>query len=137
MSLLLDEDYCFLDEAEFVYVEDEARRFFVFRNFRLPSGQYKSADEILSSVEVLYIIPPNYNTEGGDMFWVYPQLFRADGKTIPNANGPGEDSRMFEDREFLRWSRHWNNSPWKPKIDNVHRIVDRITWAFANPDATR
>jgi hypothetical protein len=86
-------------------------------------------------VDVLYVIPPNYNTEGGDMFWVHPYLERADGKAIPNATGTGVDTRTSNGIEYLRWSRHWNNRPWKPKVDNVQKIVDRITWAFAKPDA--
>lgn len=137
MGLLLDDDYAYLAESGLAYVEVEAPRFLIFRDFRLPAGVYKSGTEIRDVVDVLYVIPGNYNASGGDMFWVYPYLERVDGKVIPNVNGPGQDSRTQDGIEYLRWSRHWHNKPWRPKIDNVQTIVDRITWAFAHPDAKR
>lgn len=137
MPLLFDEDYEYLKANGIKYEEDEAQRFLIFKDFPLPEGLYKANDEVRTTVDVLYIIPPNYNTSGGDMFWVNPQLQRVDGKQIPNINGPGQDSRKHGDVEYMRWSRHWNNKPWVPKVDKVPKIVDRLTWAFANPDAKR
>jgi hypothetical protein len=137
MPLLFDADYDYLKEIGLEVVEDEASRFLVFKNFPLPEGMYVANGEALSHVQVLYVIPPNYNTEGGDMFWTYPMPTRADGVAIPAVNGPGQDSRVFDGKEFLRWSRHWNNAPWRPKADDIRTIVDRLTWAFANPDAKR
>lgn len=139
MGLLLDEDYVYLTEIGLKYVEVAEPRFLIFRNFVLPGGVYKSGSEVKNAVDVLYVIPTNYNASGGDMFWVYPYLERVDGKAIPNVNvgGPGQDSRSHDGIEYLRWSRHWHNKPWIPKVDNVQKIVDRITWAFAHPDAKR
>lgn len=137
MALLFDDDYRFLAEVGIDHTEDEPSRFLIFKDFSLPGNIYVANDLPRTAVDVLYVIPPNYNTAGGDMFWVHPRLYRANGEPIPNANGPGEDSRTFAGIEYLRWSRHWNNRPWKPKIDNIRTIVDRLTWAFANPDAKR
>lgn len=137
MALLLDEDYAYLTEAGIEFEEDEANKFLIFRNFPLPEGLYNAGADVRTSVDVLYIIPSNYNTTGGDMFWVNPSLTRVDGVVIPAVSGPGQDSRTHANIEFLRWSRHWGNKPWKPKIDNVRTIVDRLTWAFTNPDAKR
>lgn len=137
MALLFDSDYRYLADNSLEYVEDEDARFLIFRNFPLPKGLYVGDGTLRESVDVLYVIPPNYNTEGGDMFWVRPMLARANAQPIPNVNGPGEDSRTHDDAEYFRWSRHWNNRPWKPKVDNVQTIYDRITWALAHPDATR
>jgi hypothetical protein len=133
MPLLFDADYTYLNENKLRFEEDEETRFLIFRDFPLPEGVYVAGGEVRATVDVLYIIPPNYNTEGGDMFWVNPQLAKADGEVIPNISGPNEDSRTYGGIEFLRWSRHWNNRPWKPKVDSASTIVDRLTWAFANP----
>lgn len=137
MALLFDSDYAYLEEAGLDYVEDEATRFLIFKSFPLPDGVFKVGTAARSVVDVLYIIPPNYNTEGGDMFWLDCRLERTDGQAIPAISGPGEDSRTFGGVEYLRWSRHWNNKPWRPKVDNIEQIVSRLTWAFANPDAKR
>jgi hypothetical protein len=137
MPLLFDSDYEYLNETGQNYVEDEASRFLILKGFLLPSGVFKVGENTRSAVDVLYIIPPNYNTEGGDMFWLDCRLERVDGQPIPAISGPGEDSRTFAGVEFLRWSRHWHSKPWRPKVDNIEQIVSRLTWAFANPDAKR
>ncbi|WP_136420356.1 E2/UBC family protein [Herbaspirillum sp. ST 5-3] len=137
MSLLFDSDYEYLKEVGQEYVEDEASRFLILKRFPLPNGVFKVGEIPSTSVDVLYIIPPNYNTEGGDMFWLNCRLERVDGKPIPNISGPGEDSRTHDGVEYLRWSRHWHNKPWRPKNDNIEQIISRLTWAFANPDAKR
>lgn len=137
MPMLFDEDYTILEDAGLTFTEDETSRFFIFRDFPLPGGIYVAGSGPRMSVDVLYVIPASYNTSGGDMFWVHPRLVRADGKAIPNAGGPGEDSRTYNGVEYLRWSRHWNNKPWRPKVDNIQTIIDRITWAFKYPDAKR
>ena len=137
--LLFDFDYEHLKEIGQEIEEDEGSRFLIFKNFPLPEGLYVSEGQPKEAVDVLYVIPENYNTSGGDMFWTFPLLARADGKEIPSIGSgkPNEDSRVHRDREYCRWSRHWNSKPWKPKVDNIRTIVDRLTWAFANPDAKR
>ena len=138
MALLFDEDYQILADSALLHEEDETNRFFVFKNFPLPHGIYRSQNSEVNTVDVLYVIPQNYNTDGGDMFWVSPQLYRIDGVEIPATGGPGSDSRLYNQTEFCRWSRHWNNSnSWKPKTDNIKTIIDRISWAFKYPDAKR
>jgi len=137
MALLFDEDYQILKEAGLEYEEDDESRFLIIKDFPLRKGLYVADGQPVESVNVLYVIPPNYNTQGGDMFWVHPQLGRADGKVIPQINGPGQDSRIFNGTEYCRWSRHWNKTPWKTKKDNIQTILDRIEWALRNPDAKK
>lgn len=139
MTLLFDEDYQMLADAKLAFIEDEALRFLIFTAFPLPEGVYVANGKACSTIEVLYIVPDNYNTGGGDMLWVYPMLTRADGQPIPNTGdgGADQDSRTYNEKEYIRWSRHWNNSPWKPKVDKVQTIIDRLTWAFKFPDAKR
>jgi hypothetical protein len=134
MNLLFDEDYEVLTEARLDYEEDEANRFLIIKNFPLSKGMYVAGGEPVSAVAILSIIPSNYNTAGCDMFWVYPQIARADGREIPAISGSNQDSRVHKGVEYCRWSRHWNKQPWKPKVDKVQRILDRLEWALKNPD---
>lgn len=139
MPLLFDEDYAFLKSTGLEYEEDEAKRFLILRNYPLTKGLYIAGGKPVEAVNVLSIIPSNYNTQGCDMFWVHPQLARADGKDIPNIGGPdpNQDSRTHNGVVYCRWSRHWNKKPWRAKQDNIQTILSRIEWALRNPDADR
>lgn len=135
MNLLLDEDYEILKEAGLQYEEDANLGFLVLKNFPLPAGFYSFNGTVLETVEVLYMIPTNYNMSGGDMFWTHPFLTRVDGKAIPAMmQFGGGDARHFKSKEFCRWSRHFGPDSWKPKVDNVEKILARIEWALKNPD---
>jgi len=68
MALLFDEDYQIVKDAGLTFTEDEASRFLIFRDFPLPEGVYTANGQVRATVDVLYIIPPDYNTSGGDMF---------------------------------------------------------------------
>jgi hypothetical protein len=133
MSLLFDEDYSNLNDRGLTYDESEQQRFFIFTQFQLPLNLYT-----ISSCDVLVVIPANYNQDGNDMFWTNPRLIRTDGKPIPATMDPGGgDSRIWNDREFCRWSRHWpaGNGVWRPGKDNIISIYRRIEWALWHPDA--
>ncbi|WP_404926426.1 E2/UBC family protein [Mesorhizobium sp. ORM16] len=137
--LLVDSDYEILKKAGVDFEEEGAARFLIFKNFPLPRDIYLADGKPVDAADILYVIPQNYNSSGGDMFWVHPRLHRADGKAIPNAGGPGpnEDTRTHKGMVFCRWSRHWGNNPWKPKVDDVQTIMDRVSWALKYPDARR
>jgi len=138
MSLLLDEDYEILKNAGLDYEEDENSRFLILKNFPLKENLYSYADEKLSDVEILIIIPANYNTSGNNMLWTHPELKRTDAKAIPAAFGFGQiDARQHNGKEYCRWSRHYKPDSWKAKVDNIQKILDRIEWALSNPDATK
>jgi len=85
MALLFDEDYDTLTESGLEWEEDEDKRFLVIKNYPLPCNFYVHNGATVEQIEVLCVIPPDYNSNGGDMFWVNPALVRADGKAIPNA----------------------------------------------------
>lgn len=138
MALLFDEDYQIIKESGLEYEEDESQRFLLIKNFPLTPGLYVHSGAALEQVEILWVVPSDYNTSGGDMFWVHPALSRADGKEIPAAFGfGGGDARHFNGKEYCRWSRHWNAPTWKPKVDNIQKVLGRIEWALRNPDAQR
>jgi len=116
--------------------EDPKQRFLIIKNFPLSPGLYSYEKQELNQVAVLWIVPMDYNTSGGDMFWVHPALTRTDGKPIPNTSDfGGGDSRHHNGKEYCRWSRHWKPTSWKPKIDNFQKVLDRIEWALKKPDA--
>jgi len=138
MALLFDEDYDILKESGLAWEEDEGKRFLIIKNYPLVSGLYVCNGETLQQVEVLCVIPPDYNTSGGDMFWVHPALARADGRAIPNAAGfGGGDPRHYQGKEYCRWSRHFAADSWKPKVDNIQKVLSRVEWALKYPDANR
>ena len=134
MALLLDDDYAKLADRGITYQEAEQQRFFIFTNFVLPAGLYT-----VPQCDVLVVIPPNYNQAGNDMFWCAPNLLRADGAPIPQVLPPGGgDNRIWNGREFCRWSRHWNPqnpSVWRPGFDDIISIYRRVECALRNPSA--
>ncbi|MFH6956477.1 E2/UBC family protein [Flavobacterium aquidurense] len=138
MSLLFDEDYEILNDSGLVYEEDEVNRYLIIKNYPLQKLLYHYNDQELESAEILVVIPPNYNAGGNDMFWTYPPLKRIDGIGIPAAfDFGGGDARFHQGKEYCRWSRHYENSSWIPKTDNIQKILGRIEWALKNPDSQK
>jgi hypothetical protein len=131
MPLLFEDDYEYLKSTGLKYDEYADQRFLVIRAYPVPEGKYMFEGQPVRTVDVLSIIPPNYNTEGCDMFWVHPAISRADGKPIPATGG---DDRVFDNTTFVRWSRHWPADRWRPKVDTIETILSRIDWALHNPD---
>ena len=133
MALLLDGDYVALAEWGLTWEESEPDRFFIFTALKLPEGMYTVAQ-----ADILVVVPANYNQAGNDMLWTFPRLYRRDGKAIPNVLDPGGgDNRFYRQREFCRWSRHWNpGAPgvWRPGKDGIIAIYRRVDWALRNPD---
>lgn len=134
MKLLFEEDYKYLLDSGLEFEEDFQNRFLIFKNYPVDKNLYRSMGNEIEKVNVLFIVPPNYNSSGGDMFWIHPSLTKFDGSPIP-AVMPygGGDPRMHGGLEFCRWSRHWQPNLWKPKIDNIQTILARIEWALRNP----
>ena len=134
MALLIEEDYSDLERMQLEFKEDEGLRFLVFLNFKLSSGLYQ-----VDQCNVLVIIPQNYPAAGNDMLWTYPRLQRTDGREIPGTIAPGNpdnqrDVRIFEEKIYERWSRHWNvgNQVWRAGRDNITTIVNRLSYVLAN-----
>ncbi len=136
MALLFDEDYVILNESGLEYIEVEDQRLLIITNYPAPKDLYIGNSVPIDTVEILVVIPTNYNTSGIDMIWTYPHLTRVDGKPIPNASVPnGDDPRYHGEKQYCRWSRHFPPESWKPKVDNIQKILGRIEWALRNPDA--
>ncbi|MBA4409723.1 MAG: hypothetical protein C0397_09920 [Odoribacter sp.] len=134
MGLLFDDDYIILEDSGLTIEEDINSRFLVIKNYPLKEGLYQSNGQSLKEIEVLLIIPSNYNTSGGDMFWTYPKISRIDGVEIPAYGG---DPRIYNEKTYDRWSRHWQPQTWIPKKDNIVKLLSRVEWALQNPNANR
>lgn len=138
MSLLFDEDYEILNDSGLDIEEDEINRYLIIKNYPLQKSFYHYNGQVFESVEVLILIPSNYNTCGNDMFWTYPPLSRIDGLPIPAVLGiGGGDSRFYQEKEYCRWSRHYDSSSWAPKEDNIQKILGRIEWSLKNPNSQK
>jgi hypothetical protein len=138
MPLLFDEDYEILNDSGLAFEEDETNRYLIIKNYPLQNNFYQYNGQPLEYVEILVVIPLNYNTSGNDMFWTHPPLSRIDGLPIPNVFGlGGDDARFFQEKEYCRWSRHYNPSSWTPKTDDVQKILSRIEWALKNPNSQK
>lgn len=138
MSLLFDEDYDILKSSGLVYEEDETSRYLIIKDYPLKPNLYKYNDMPIDKVDVLVVIPANYNTSGTDMLWIYPALKKVDNTLIPSTmDFGGADARFFGGKEYCRWSRHYHPNSWSPKIDNIQKILSRIEWALRNPDSQK
>jgi len=122
MPLLIPEDYEYLAKCTMRVEEDEATRYLMFRAWSLPPNLYT-----VDTVDVLVTIPTNYNDQGNDMFWVYPPLQRKDGQPISNLI---QNEKHYAGLAWQRWSRHWEQRPWRVGIDNVRSIKRRIAWCL-------
>lgn len=139
MSLLFEEDYQYLKESGLDYEEDQGQRFLIIKNYPLPQSLHTQDGNPAEHIEVLWIVPSNYNTSGGDMFWVHPGVIRADGAPIQAAFlFGGGDARHYNGKEYCRWSRHWTKpGSWTPKVDNIKKVLTRIEWALQDAGEPR
>lgn len=60
------------------------------------------------------LIAPGYPESQIDMVYFFPELARVDGKPIPALSPQSLDGKTFQ-----RWSRHRNDDPWRPGVDDV------------------
>lgn len=134
MALLTECDYMELERMQLDVLEDEPKRFLIFKNFQLKPGLYQ-----VESCDVIVVIPSSYPQAGNDMFWTYPRLLRSDNAVIPGTLDLGHSQYLvhmqtFDGKVFDRWSRHWQvgNQIWRPGRDDVRTIINRLTYVLAN-----
>lgn len=144
MTYLLDEDYQILRDAGLEYEEAKISNdnAIIIKHFPLPINTFieagKQENGVLTHVDVLTIVPPNYNTGKLDMFWFHPALARIDGASMDRTEVyGGGDPRHHAGKEYCRWSRHDTNNPWRPKEDNLQTWLNRLDWALKHTDCIR
>lgn len=113
-------DQAFLAAKNFVYEflpGNASERLLVLRGIRLAPGRYNH-----EVVDVLVKIPPGYPVTLLDMFWVFPALRYADGRT-PQA---ADTYESHEGRSWQRFSRHLPPGSWRPGIDSLRTFLPRV-----------
>lgn len=94
-----------------------AERWLLIRAYDLPAGY------TCTTVTLGLLIVPGYPDCQLDMVWVSPQLVRADGKPIKNA----ETIQSVDGTAFQRWSRHrTGENPWRAGEDCLETHLDLV-----------
>lgn len=100
---------------------DQGMTCVTFLAWRLPPGLN------VSQVDVLLRLAPGYPDVAPDMWWVNPDVRRADGMVIP-----GTDVReQHLGRNWQRWSRHFQPGQWQSGIDGLESYLALIRAEFA------
>jgi len=109
--LLPQEDVSYLEEKGLSYetLLSEGAQWVILRDYALPHGY----NQVRTDVAIR--IPQNYPIAPLDMFYMYPNLARADGQAI-GALSP----LAIEGKQYQQWSRHRTASnQWVPGEDNL------------------
>ena len=67
----------------------------------------------VQSVDLLIKIPAGYPNAALDMFWTHPRVTLANGQ-VPKG---GDSTWEYAGKTWQRWSRHRQNTPWRPGVD--------------------
>jgi hypothetical protein len=93
----------------------------VFPKWQLPAGLS------ISEADVLIRLAPGYPDIPPDMWWVSPEILRADKSAIPAT----EVRQPLVDRTWQRWSRHFQPGQWQSGIDGLESYLTLIRSEFA------
>lgn len=123
---LPEEDANFLKKLNLSWDSfSEGSRWLILRDYILPSGY------TVEKCDVAIAIPANYPIEQLDMFYMFPNLARADNQLI-GALSP----QTIEGKQYQRWSRHRTPlNQWVPGEDNLathlelmnHSLLEEFT----------
>ena len=81
----------------------------ILHDYRLPLAFSPSV------VDLMVRLPPHYPAAPLDMFNVFPEVRRADGRALPCLS-----LFPFRDAQWQQWSRHRQpNDPWVPGVDGL------------------
>lgn len=117
-DLLPDNDIAYLagKESEYHAQLEGGMITLVIHRFALPCGY--QPDE----VDLLLRLPLQFPEAAPDMFWVSPVVTYSNGHAPPQT----EHREPFIGRTWQRWSRHFNQSPWRPGTDDLRSYVQLI-----------
>ena len=115
---LLEEDEKYLSQKgyKWEFLADGENGALIIKDYPVNEGVFDRP-----KIDLLIIIPAQYNNAKLDMFYVDPSLKKKDG-SYPNA------AEHFEDRAGRRWqrfSRHLNS--WLPGIDSLAGFMSLIS----------
>lgn len=136
MSFLPHDDRQFLAAKEMAFVLKEenlpdgnVRRVVEFPDFAFEGAMHSRPDpnqpQLLvprSTCRLAIVIPSGYATTKLDSFYTIPRLVRNDGADPHAANGSTD--MLGETWQF--WSRHLDNSEWRPGVDSLETYVQYV-----------
>lgn len=117
-QLLPELDREYLDGKEYDYRVEKhgGATHLVFPNHPFPAAYSPRV------ADLMIILPAGYPNANPDMYWTYPDVKLANG-SWPKAC---EAHQMFGDRNWQRWSRHLNQIPWRPGVDNIRTYLATV-----------
>jgi hypothetical protein len=102
-------------------VQDAGGFAVILHDYRLPLAFSPSV------VDLMVRLPPHYPAAPLDMFNVFPEVRRADGRALPCLS-----LFPFRDAQWQQWSRHRQpNDPWVPGVDGLATHMALVENALA------
>ncbi len=105
---LPDDDTNFLNTSfngKWDGIVSNVERGIIIKNYPLPDG-YNHKE-----VEMMILVPQDYPVAALDMFYIFPEITKTNGRIIEALN-----TESHLDRQWQRWSRHY---PWQAGIHNI------------------
>ncbi|AGK57043.1 hypothetical protein HYPDE_26813 [Hyphomicrobium denitrificans 1NES1] len=128
MTFLPHDDVEFLSSKALIYELKDVggQRGIVFPGLSFEGNLYCTNEQSqlvrCVSCDVLIRIPSGYATTKLDSFYTSPVLRRPDN-SFPNC-ATGEETHFGRQWQF--WSRHLDNSDWRPDIDGLHTFLNYV-----------
>lgn len=113
MALIPERDEGFLRGQGFEYELSEfgGNTHLVLKNRELPQAYTPRV------ADILIILPPGYSMSPLDMWWTSPIVKLTSGAMPLNC----EHLQTFGEREWQRWSRHYEN--WRAGVDDLRSFI--------------
>jgi hypothetical protein len=103
-------------EIQHVVTVDGGMTCVVFPEWALPAGYDRDRSDLLVR------LPSGYPDLPPDMWWFSPAIKLANGRTAPAT----EATERHLDREWQRWSRHFQSGQWRSGIDGLESYLALI-----------
>lgn len=121
---LKDRNYLNEKKISFDVANENNLRGVILRNFLLPNDKFN-----FTNANILIILPSGYPDCCPDMFFTQPWLKLAQTGNYPKAT---DQPYCFHGDTWQQWSRH--NSNWRPGIDGIRTMWQRIKNAFESAE---
>jgi hypothetical protein len=119
-ELLSKEDLSYLEQKGYQYTvtQTDGLIYVVIKQYTLPPAYTPT------QVDLLLRLPPNFPVARPDMFWTFPHVRRVATGTYPQASETFDVN--YQDRNWQRWSRHFDARLWRPGVDNLKTYLGTI-----------
>jgi Prokaryotic E2 family E len=110
----------------------EERRGIAFPEFQIPNNLCQRQNGQLVSggtATVMVVIPTGYAKARLDSWYIRPGLFLPCGGLVDRA---GSEADLFSEK-WQFWSRHLDESEWRPDVDGLETYIQYIQAGLRNP----